>query len=111
MSITSKTYITFKLGLGALVGVASLMATPPYRLFALATLPMLILAARSLPKPNRRLLFSAYVLLGLCGLAIGHFFWHGDRLNDVGLKLMIFLLLPVTIGAALRTLLSRSGEA
>ena len=111
MSAFPKTYLTFKLGLCALVGVTVFMALPPYRLWTLGTLPLVTLAAFSMPnRHNHYLLFGAYILLGICGWAVGQFFWRVDELSSSGLKI-VFLLILVASVTAVRVLLHKSDEA
>lgn len=100
MGVSWRTYRQFKLGLCALTGVAVLLATPPYRLWALATLPMIVLATLSLPmQRNRVLSYGAYILFGLCGFAVGQFFWLGDGLDWSGTRVLFFLLAITAVSA------------
>ncbi|WP_156087777.1 hypothetical protein [Lysobacter sp. Root667] len=100
----------FKLGLGALIGIGSFMAIPPYMLWGLATFPMLVLAVISLSKRRDRFTLAvAYIISGLGGFAIGHFFWRADELSWAGIKLMILLVTVCTI-TAVRILVVKSDE-
>jgi apolipoprotein N-acyltransferase len=109
--LKSKTYVTFKLALGALVGSAVFMAQPPHRLWAFATLPMVALAVGMLSKRQSQLLLSgAYVAIGLGGFVIGQMFWQADGLNSTGIKLAL-LLLAIGIITVLRLLVGESAEA
>jgi hypothetical protein len=110
MTISWTPYRQTKLGLGALIGVAVLLANPPYRFWALATLPMIVFAALSLPKQDRLLPCVAYVLLGLSGFAIGQFFWQTSGLSWSGIKLMLLVLAAAVI-SAIRIFVVRSDEA